>query len=102
MARQRSQLSPEEANGVITTFFEEQQSGQAEVNEKEGTAFLTENAKNEGVISLESGLQYTILNKGAGDKPKASDQVKCHYHGTLVNGTVFDSSVERVNLLCSL
>lgn len=89
------QLSPEDANKVITEFFEEQQGTQGAENEKEGTAFLAENAKNDNVNILESGLQYTVLTEGTGEKPKESDQVKCHYHGTLVNGNVFDSSVER-------
>ncbi len=89
------QLTPEDANKVITEFFEEQQGSQGAENEKEGTAFLAENAKVDGVNILESGLQYTVITEGTGEKPKASDQVKCHYHGTLVNGNVFDSSVER-------
>lgn len=48
-----------------------------------------------GVFTLPSGLQYQVLQQGNGEKPKATDKVKCHYHGTLINGTVFDSSVER-------
>ncbi|MDX1348124.1 MAG: FKBP-type peptidyl-prolyl cis-trans isomerase [Thiomicrorhabdus chilensis] len=60
-----------------------------------GEAFLAENAKKEGVIVTESGLQYEILTEGSGDKPGAESVVSTHYHGTLVDGTVFDSSVER-------
>lgn len=61
----------------------------------EGAKFLAENAKKEGVVKLPSGLQYTIMKKGEGEIPKAADKVNVHYHGTLINGTVFDSSVDR-------
>ncbi len=64
-------------------------------NLKIGREFLEENKKKEGVVALPSGLQYEILKEGTGPKPKATDKVKCHYHGTLINGKVFDSSVER-------
>lgn len=61
-----------------------------------GQAFLTENAKREGVVSLESGLQYEILTEGTGKlHPEPTDKVTCHYHGTLIDGRVFDSSVRR-------
>ena len=60
-----------------------------------GQAFLAENKKREGVTELPSGLQYEILEKGTGDKPKLFSDVTCHYHGTLIDGTVFDSSVKR-------
>lgn len=67
-----------------------------EVNFTAGQNFLLENGKNEGVITTESGLQYLVLNKGEReDKPTATSTVKVHYHGTLIDGTVFDSSVER-------
>ena len=64
-------------------------------NLKAGREILAENAKNEKVNSLSSGLQNEILKEGSGEKPKATDKVKCHYHGTLLDGTVFDSSVQR-------
>ncbi|WP_375749500.1 FKBP-type peptidyl-prolyl cis-trans isomerase [Vibrio sp. HN007] len=68
----------------------------ADVNFAEGQAFLAENAKKEGVMTTESGLQYLILQEGSGDThPKSTDMVKVHYHGTLIDGTVFDSSVDR-------
>jgi len=74
---------------------EEQQAQSAEL-EKQGKAFLEENAKKDGVTVLESGLQYEVLEEGeGGPKPNAEDTVKTHYHGTLVDGTVFDSSQER-------
>jgi FKBP-type peptidyl-prolyl cis-trans isomerase FklB len=62
---------------------------------EEGQAFMAENAKRDEVTELESGLQYEILNEGDGAKPTATDNVTCHYHGTLIDGTVFDSSVQR-------
>ena len=68
---------------------------QGEVNRKNGEAFLAENAKREGIKVTESGLQYEVLESGKGDSPKASDNVEVHYTGTLIDGTVFDSSVER-------
>ncbi|QES88186.1 FKBP-type peptidyl-prolyl cis-trans isomerase [Rhizosphaericola mali] len=67
----------------------------AEQNEAAGKKFLAENATKEGVVSLPSGLQYLILEEGNGPKPGPTDAVTCHYHGTLIDGTVFDSSVKR-------
>lgn len=68
---------------------------QAEKNLNEGIAFRTENAKNPNVVTLPSGLQYEVIILGNGIKPKASDKVVCHYHGTTIKGEVFDSSVLR-------
>jgi len=62
---------------------------------KAGEDFLQQNAQNEGIHTTASGLQYQVLKEGNGPKPKVTDTVKCHYHGTLINGTVFDSSVQR-------
>lgn len=67
----------------------------AEKNLNAGKAFMEENAKKEGVVTLPSGLQYEIITEGNGAQPKAKDTVKCHYHGTTINGDVFDSSVKR-------
>jgi FKBP-type peptidyl-prolyl cis-trans isomerase len=67
----------------------------AEKNRKAGESFLTENKKKEGVITTESGLQVVVLEEGDGPKPKATDQVKVHYQGTLLDGTKFDSSYKR-------
>ena len=64
-------------------------------NLKEGETFLAENAKKDGVKSTASGLQYKVLKSGSGATPKSSDEVKVHYHGKLIDGTVFDSSVDR-------
>ena len=67
----------------------------AEANLKAGEEFLKENGKKPGVVVLASGLQYEIITEGTGAKPTAKDKVTCHYHGTLIDGTVFDSSVRR-------
>lgn len=66
-------------------------------NLTEGEAFLAENGKKDGVVTLPSGLQYLVIIEGSGPKPKLTDRVKVHYHGTLIDGTVFDSSVQRGN-----
>ena len=68
---------------------------QGKAAKAEGEKFLAENGKKEGVETLKSGLQYEVLREGNGKKPKATDQVKCHYEGTLINGQVFDSSYKR-------
>ena len=64
-------------------------------NMKTGEEFLAENAKKEGVVSLPSGLQYEVITMGTGEKPLAKNTVTCHYHGTVISGEVFDSSVQR-------
>ena len=71
------------------------QNDKAAENLKAGQDFLAENKSKTGVTELPSGLQYEILNGGSGAKPSATDTVKCHYHGTLIDGTIFDSSVQR-------
>ncbi len=68
---------------------------QADVNKEKGAAFLAENGKKDGWVTLESGLQYKVLTEGKGEKPKESDRVKVHYKGTLIDGTQFDSSYDR-------
>lgn len=95
MEGRKTQISAEEANRVITEYFGNRQASEGAKNMEEGEAFLAANSTNEEVVCLKSGLQYQILRKGEGKKPSASDKVKCHYHGTLLDGTVFDSSVER-------
>lgn len=90
-----TKLSTEDANKILQEYFGEIQQAEAEKCSKEGATFLAENAKKEGVVTLPSGLQYKILTEGNGAKPTAEQQVKCHYHGTLIDGTVFDSSVNR-------
>ena len=88
-------MSPEEATQTLQEYFSKQQEEMLNKNLEIWIAFLEENSKKENVVSLPSGLQYEILTEGNGPKPKATDSVKCHYHGTLLDGTVFDSSVQR-------
>jgi FKBP-type peptidyl-prolyl cis-trans isomerase FklB len=95
-------VSFEEASQLLEKFFaqieEEAQKAAkaaADVFKKQGEDFLAENAKKEGVVVLPSGLQYKVLTEGTGKKPAATDQVKCHYCGTLIDGTKFDSSYDR-------
>jgi FKBP-type peptidyl-prolyl cis-trans isomerase FklB len=79
----------------INTEIQSRREEEAKVLSAEGTAFLEENAKRTEVTVTESGLQYEVVNTGEGSKPSADSKVRVHYHGTLINGTVFDSSVER-------
>jgi FKBP-type peptidyl-prolyl cis-trans isomerase FklB len=90
-----SKYTPEEANGIIQAYLQDVTASKFEVYKAEGEAFLAENAKKEGVQTTASGLQYEIIEAGNGAKPVATDTVKVHYHGTLIDGTVFDSSVSR-------
>lgn len=80
---------------AIQKEMEAKQQEQAKVLAAEGEAFLAENAKKDGITVTASGLQYEVLSEGDGDKPAASSTVRTHYHGTLINGQVFDSSVDR-------
>ena len=91
----KPELSYQEAQSVINDFFQELQSKIIDKNKEEGKAFLAENAKRTDVVTLPSGLQYEIISEGKGEKPQASDTVEVHYHGTLIDGNVFDSSVNR-------
>lgn len=89
------EMSYDEAKDVMNDYFSKLQDERLDLNLKAGEEFLAINKNRPGVITLPSGLQYEILKEGNGPKPSATDQVKCHYHGTLIDGTVFDSSVER-------
>lgn len=95
LEQNKTEISFQEAQTVINDYFEKLQSSVGEKALQEGQTFLAENGKREGVVTLPSGLQYQILNKGNGAFPNASDKVKVHYHGTLISGQVFDSSVRR-------
>lgn len=95
-------VSDQEAQTLVQEFFRKQEEkANAEMVEKgkkakaEGEQYLADNAMKEGVVTLPSGLQYKVLSEGNGKKPKATDKVKCHYEGFLVDGTVFDSSIRR-------
>jgi FKBP-type peptidyl-prolyl cis-trans isomerase FklB len=89
------QIDSDEANKIIQEFFERTKNDELTKNIKEGENFLAENKKKEGIQELPSGMQFEIINQGDGELPTINDQVECHYHGTLINGNVFDSSVER-------
>lgn len=98
----KPEMTFDEAKRIVNEYFakleaemQAEAAKQGEVNRKNGEAFLTENAKREGIKVTESGLQYEVLESGKGDSPKASDNVEVHYTGELIDGTVFDSSVER-------
>lgn len=80
--------------GISDKLFQ-MKNEKAEANLKAGEKFLEENGKRQGVVVLASGLQYEIITEGTGEKPTANNKVTCHYHGTLIDGTVFDSSVRR-------
>ena len=88
-------ITYDEAKEVINNYFMKLQKERLEINKKAGEEFLNINRHKAGVVELPSGLQYEVLKNGTGAKPTANDKVKCHYHGTLINGTVFDSSVQR-------
>ena len=91
----KATLTEAEAQTAVESFFQKKAEEQAGAAKKESEAFLAENAKKDGVVSLPSGLQYQVLREGNGSKPSATDQVECHYEGTLINGQVFDSSYRR-------
>ena len=88
-------ISGADAQKTIQEYFTKQQAKASESVVEEGKKFLAENSKKENVVTLESGLQYEVIKTGEGAKPTLNDQVTTHYHGTLIDGTVFDSSVER-------
>ena len=91
----KAQMTDAEAQTAVQTFFQQKAEEQAAAAKAEGENFLAENAKKPGVKTLPSGLQYQVLREGNGRKPTATDQVECHYEGTLINGQVFDSSYRR-------
>ena len=95
MKDEKLEISLQEAYETIQTFLAQANAKKFEKNITESKKFLEENAKRPEVVTLPSGLQYEILKQGNGPKPKATDTVTTHYHGTLIDGTVFDSSVQR-------
>jgi FKBP-type peptidyl-prolyl cis-trans isomerase FklB len=102
LANNKSIMSSEASGACIQAFFQKEAGkagGENQIkaveNKKAGDAFLASNKTKEGVKVTASGLQYKVINEGAGPKPASSDKVKVHYHGTLIDGTVFDSSVNR-------
>lgn len=102
IAGNKPQMDMKEAQVVVNTFLQEVEAEQQKLREKAGAQFkiageqfLAQNAKKDGVTVTASGLQYEVLTEGTGKSPKATDNVKCHYEGRLIDGTVFDSSYQR-------
>jgi FKBP-type peptidyl-prolyl cis-trans isomerase FklB len=102
MSGTKSELTQDEVQEAMMELQQLMQSRQpashsreGEINQQEGEAFLAENKNREGVVTLPSGLQYMVLREGTGKTPGHTDKVTTHYHGTLIDGTVFDSSYER-------
>lgn len=102
IAKRTPQVGDAEAQQLVEAFFAEQEKKQRaaaaerfKAAKEEGERYLASNALKEGVTVTKSGLQYQVLRQGTGRKPKATDQVKCHYEGMLVDGTLFDSSLQR-------
>ena len=102
IAGKETKVSSREAQQIVQDYFarqeekiNKQRTEQGKVHKEAGEKYLAENAKKDGVITLPSGLQYQVLKEGNGKKPSAKDTVKCHYEGFLIDGTVFDSSVQR-------
>ena len=96
------QVSHRDAQVIVQEYFQKQEAkmkaerdAQGKIHKEAGEKFLAENAKKEGIITLPSGLQYQVLQEGNGKKPTAKDTVMCHYEGTLIDGTIFDSSYKR-------
>ncbi len=88
-------IATDKAEAVLNEYFSKLQAEKAEKNKLAGIKFLEENKKKPGVVTLPSGLQYSVIKEGTGEIPKETDKVTTHYHGTLMDGTVFDSSVDR-------
>jgi FKBP-type peptidyl-prolyl cis-trans isomerase FklB len=88
-------INTADAQQIVQEYAQTQQAKKFEGAIAEGKKFLEENAGREGVVTLPSGLQYEVITAGEGPKPKPSEKVSVHYHGTLIDGTVFDSSVQR-------
>ena len=102
LAGSELKVSHREAQQIVQDYFQKQEerlskqrAEQGKAAREEGEKYLAENAKKDGVVTLPSGLQYQVIRQGNGKKPTAKDQVKCHYEGFLIDGTVFDSSVQR-------
>ena len=90
-----SVMNGKAAQGCIQSYYQGREKKKGNDNLEKGKAFLAENAKKEGVKTTATGLQYMVMKDGTGPKPAATDKVSVHYHGTTIDGTVFDSSVQR-------
>lgn len=95
MSGKETAISSREAQAMLNEYFQKKEKEQAQTAIAEGKVYLEENAKRDGVTQTKSGLQYEILTEGTGKSPKATDTVRCHYEGRLLDGTVFDSSYKR-------
>jgi FKBP-type peptidyl-prolyl cis-trans isomerase FklB len=89
------QMDEQQANTCIVNYMQKEKAAKASVAKKQGMEFLAANKSKPGVVTTPSGLQYLVLKEGTGPKPALTDMVRVHYHGTLIDGRVFDSSVER-------
>ena len=95
MAGSPTAMSSREAQQMLNEYFKKKEKEQAETAIAEGKVFLEQNARKAGVVQTKSGLQYEVLTEGSGRSPKATDTVRCHYEGRLLDGSVFDSSYKR-------
>lgn len=95
MSGKETAMTSQEAQVMLNEYFQKKEKEQAQTAIAEGKVYLEENAKRDGVTQTKSGLQYEILTEGTGKSPKATDTVRCHYEGRLLDGTVFDSSYKR-------
>lgn len=95
LEHQTTAITHQEAREIVNDYFSELEANINTTQIEQGKAFLEENKNREGITTLPSGLQYEIITEGNGKRPKATDQVRCHYEGTLIGGEVFDSSIKR-------
>ncbi len=95
LAGEKTEMTHAEAQKVVNEHFQKLAEEAYAKVKSEGEAFLAANKDKEGVVTLPSGLQYEVITEGTGKKPAATDRVQCHYEGTLIDGTVFDSSIRR-------
>ena len=95
LAGVKTEMTHAEAQQVVNEHFRTLAEEAYAQNKKAGEVFLADNAHKEGVTVLPSGLQYEVIAEGDGKKPSATDRVQCHYEGTLIDGTIFDSSIKR-------
>ncbi len=94
-AGKSTKIGDEEVVETLNSYFAELQKEQQGTNKEDGEAFLTENQSKPDIVTLPSGLQYTVMVEGSGEKPSLNSNVTTHYHGTTIDGNVFDSSVQR-------
>ncbi len=90
-----TEMTSREAQTLLNSYFQKKEQAEADKAKAAGKAYLESNAKKEGVCVTKSGLQYEVLREGTGKSPKASDSVRCHYEGRLIDGSIFDSSYQR-------